>query len=259
MTVLRSIATAFLMFSRVPMPKVAWKPENMRFALAALPLVGALIGALLCGWAWLCDALSIGKILFAAGMTLLPLLVSGGIHLDGFCDTVDALSSHATQERKREILKDPHAGAFAVIGVCVYLLASFALYTELPNEKNAVLLACLIPVLSRGAGALASFGTPSDGAGLLHAMRSSADRRTVVWILAVWCALGVSGLMLLSPLTGGVMALAGALCTVLMVRMSKRQFGGMSGDLAGFLVQVGELVMLLILIVLQRVIWIWFW
>jgi len=240
------------MFSRVPMPKVAWKPENMRFALAALPLVGVLIGALLWSWAWLCDALSVGSILFAAGMTLLPLLVSGGIHLDGFCDTVDALSSHATQERKREILKDPHAGAFAVIGVCAYLLAVFALYTELPNEKNAVLLACLIPVLSRGAGALASFGTPSDGAGLLHTMRSSADRRAVVWILAVWCALGVSGLLLLSPLTGGVMALAGVLCTVLTVRMAKRQFGGMSGDLAGFCIQVCELAMLCGLIFTQK-------
>jgi hypothetical protein len=56
--------------------------------------------------------------------------------------------------------------------------------------------------LSRSAGALASFGTPSDGAGLLHAMRSSADRRAVVVILAVWCTLGVSGLIMLSPLTG---------------------------------------------------------
>lgn len=240
------------MFSRVPMPKVAWKPENMRFALAALPLVGALIGALLWGWAWLCGALSVGSILFAAGMTLLPLLVSGGIHLDGFCDTVDALSSHATQERKREILKDPHTGAFAVIGVCAYFLAVFALYTELPNEKNAVLLACLIPVLSRGAGALASFGTPSDGAGLLHTMRSSADRRAAVMILAVLCALGVSGMLLLSPLTGGVMALAGALCTGLTVRMAKRQFGGMSGDLAGFCIQVCELAMLCGLIFTQK-------
>lgn len=252
MTVLRSIATAFLMFSRVPMPKVAWKPENMRFALAALPLVGALIGALLWGWAWLCGTLSVGSILFAAGMTLLPLLVSGGIHLDGFCDTVDALSSHASPERKREILKDPHAGAFAVIGVCAYFLALFALYTELPNEKNVVLLACLIPVLSRGTGALASFGTPSDGGGLLHAMRSSADRRAAVGILAVWCALGVSGLLLLSPLTGGVMALADALCAVLTVRMAKRQFGGMSGDLAGFCIQICELGMLCGLIVTQK-------
>jgi adenosylcobinamide-GDP ribazoletransferase len=252
MIILRSIATAFLMFSRVPMPKVAWKPENMRFALAALPLVGALIGALLWGWAWLCGVLSIGKILFAAGMTLLPLLVSGGIHLDGFCDTMDALSSHATQERKREILKDPHVGAFAVIGVCAYFLTIFALYTELLGDTRSLLLACLIPALSRSAGALASFGTPSDGAGLLHAMRSSADRRTAVWILAVWCALGVSGLLLLAPLTGGVMALAGALCTVLAVRMAKRQFGGMSGDLAGFCIQVCELAMLCGLIFTQK-------
>ena len=254
MTILRSIATAFLMFSRVPMPKVAWKPENMRLALAALPLIGVLIGALLWGWAWLCGALSIGSILFAAGMTLLPLLVSGGIHLDGFCDTVDALSSHAVPERKRDILKDPHAGAFAVIGVCAYFLAGFALYTELPNEKNAVLLACLIPVLSRGAGALASFGTPSDGAGLLHTMRSSADRRAVVTILGVWCALGVAGMLLLSPLTGGVMALIVALCTVLTVRMAKREFGGMSGDLAGFCIQICELGMLCGLILVQKVV-----
>lgn len=252
MTILRSIATAFLMFSRVPMPKVAWKPENMRFALAALPLVGVLIGALLWGWAWLCGTLSIGNILFAAGMTLLPLLISGGIHLDGFSDTVDALSSHASPERKREILKDPHAGAFAVIGVCAYFLAVFALYTELQSDSQSLLLACLIPVLSRGAGALASFGTPSDGAGLLHAMRSSANQRAVVGILAAWCALGVSGLMLLSPLTGGVMALTGGLCAVLTVRMSKRQFGGMSGDLAGFCIQICELGMLCGLIFTQK-------
>lgn len=252
MRILRSIATAFLMFSRVPMLKVAWKPENMRFALAALPLVGVLIGAVLWGWAWLCGVLSIGNILFAAGMTLLPLLVSGGIHLDGFCDTVDALASHAEPERKREILKDPHAGAFAVIGVCAYLLASFALYTELPNVKSIILLACLIPVLSRSAGALASFGTPSDGAGLLHTMRSSADRRVVVGILAVWCALSVAGLLLLSPFAGGVMALIAALCAVLTMRMSKRQFGGMSGDLAGFCIQICELGMLCGLIFTQK-------
>ena len=139
-----------------------------------------------------------------------------------------------------------------MIGICAYLLASFALYTELPNEKNAVLLACLIPVLSRGAGALASFGTLSDGAGLLHTMRSSADRRAVVVILGVWCALGAAAILLLSPLTGGVMALIAALCAVLTVRLSKREFGGMSGDLAGFCIQVCELGMLCGLIFVQK-------
>lgn len=43
-------------------------------------------------------------------MTLLPLIVSGGIHLDGLVDTADALYSRRETEKKLEILKDPHVG-----------------------------------------------------------------------------------------------------------------------------------------------------
>ena len=44
MNALRSIAMAFAMFSRIPMPRIEWKKENMRYMLCALPLVGAAIG-----------------------------------------------------------------------------------------------------------------------------------------------------------------------------------------------------------------------
>ena len=117
MKIMRNITVAFSMFSQIPMPRVAWNDENMRYMLCAFPLIGVVIG--LCLWAWtgVCILLGINTILFAAGMTLIPVAVTGGIHLDGFSDTVDALSSHAAPEKKREILKDPHAGAFAVIGV----------------------------------------------------------------------------------------------------------------------------------------------
>ena len=107
MKIFRSVALAFSLFSRLPASKVKWEPESMRYALAALPLVGLVVGAAFGGWAWICGALAFGKTLFAAGMTLLPLLVSGGIHMDGFCDTVDALSSHASPERKRELAVKP--------------------------------------------------------------------------------------------------------------------------------------------------------
>ena len=104
MNALRSIAMAFAMFSRIPMPRVEWKKENMRYMLCALPLVGAAIGLALMLWVWVCLRLKMGQTLFAAGIALIPLLLSGGIHMDGFCDTADALSSHQPAERKREIL-----------------------------------------------------------------------------------------------------------------------------------------------------------
>ena len=65
---LRSVAMAFSMFSRLPMPRVEWRPENMHYMLAAYPLVGVAEGALLLLWAWACRALAFGTALFAAGI-----------------------------------------------------------------------------------------------------------------------------------------------------------------------------------------------
>ena len=98
MSILRSIVIAFALFSKIPMPRVEWTKANMQYMLCAFPFVGMVIGLIFVGWMWLCNVLTIGTILFAAGLTLIPIAITGGIHLDGFCDTVDALASHAEPE-----------------------------------------------------------------------------------------------------------------------------------------------------------------
>lgn len=75
-------------------------------------------------------------------MTLLPVLVNGGIHMDGFLDTMDALNSYGSREKKLEILKDSRTGAFAVIGFGLYLVASLALWSEAKTE--------MLPVIGAG-------------------------------------------------------------------------------------------------------------
>ena len=103
MSVLKSLILAFSMFSRIPMPKAEWNEKNMKYMMAFFPLVGAAIGILLMGWGELAASVKMSRILFSCGVTLIPIAVTGGIHLDGFCDTADALSSHAAPEKKREI------------------------------------------------------------------------------------------------------------------------------------------------------------
>ena len=104
MIVLQTIAVAFAMFSAVPVPQFAWNEKNMRYALCAFPLVGLLCGALWC----VCGVLPLPAPARAAGFCLVPVWVTGGIHLDGYADTCDALSSYGDREKKLEILKDPH-------------------------------------------------------------------------------------------------------------------------------------------------------
>jgi len=112
--------------------------------------VGLAAGGACWGWSALCGLLALPDILRGAGLCLLPVLITGGVHLDGYADTCDALASHASPQRRQEILKDPHLGAFAAIRLCVYFLASFALWTALPRyDGPAFLLAfCLSRALS---------------------------------------------------------------------------------------------------------------
>ena len=100
MRVIRSFVIAFSTYSRIPMPQVEWSDENRKYTMCFFSLIGAVIGLLLWGWLWLCDALNIGGLLKGAVGAIIPLLVTGGIHMDGFMDTSDAIASWQTKERQ---------------------------------------------------------------------------------------------------------------------------------------------------------------
>ena len=127
----QSLKIAFSMYSKIPMPKTDWSPANLGYAFCFFPLIGIPIGALLAFWHFIASFLSVHPVLFASVACVIPLGVTGGIHLDGFCDTVDALSSRQPREKKLEILKDPHTGAFAILGCIAYFLLAFGFWTQL--------------------------------------------------------------------------------------------------------------------------------
>lgn len=250
MSFIHSLFAAFSMFSALPMPQVPWEKEKIRYMLVCLPLVGMVIGAMEYLWLLVCQRMSLHGVLSAAGLTLIPVLLTGGIHLDGFMDTVDALKSHAAPEKKRAILKDPHAGAFAIIGLGCYLLAYYALCHDLTRE-NVVLLG-LAHVMSRSLSAVSGTLLPvRPGEGTLNFFHQATDKR--VGLLAVgWVILSAVALVAVNYVTGGVMVLGALAALFLVRRMAMKQFEGMSGDIAGFQLQVAELVLLGLLVFVER-------
>lgn len=247
MTFFCTIAVAFSMFSAIPMPQVEWSPKNMRYALCAFPLVGAVVGALLAVWAFLADGLGAPAILRGAGFTLIPVFITGGIHLDGFADTCDALSSWAGPEKRREILSDPHLGAFAAIKLCGWFIAYFALSCALRPEPRALLCWGLSFVLSRAMSGLAVAWFPlAKDTGLAHSFASSADKKRVRIVLVALC--------LLLGLAVGVLCPLMLVCFLVFFyykRMAAQKFGGLTGDLAGWFLQTAELFMLGALVLAQ--------
>ena len=241
---LKSFASAFLMYSRIPMPLVAWKEENRRYALCFFPLIGVVIGGLLVGWRLLCTRLGWGQLLFATGGMLLPLLITGGIHMDGFCDVTDAKASCAEKEKRLAIMRDSHIGAFAAIYACVYLIIQTALVAELTDLRKTTIVA-LGYVLSRTLSGLAAvtFRAAKHEGALQSFVRPAHKHCTVTTLLCTMAAV-FAVMLAVRPLTGVVCIAAAAIMLGYYKRMAYRLFGGVTGDTAGWFLQMCEMVML---------------
>ena len=250
---MRSLWIAVAMYSKLPAPRVDWDERGLSWALCWFPAVGAAIGALLWLWLRLCGLLAVGPVLRGAGALLLPAAVSGGIHLDGFCDTADALGSHQSRERKLEILKDSHTGAFAIICCGLYLLFFFSAWTEVVPRGRAALVLALGPVLSRSLSGLAAASWPNArGSGLLATFTRPMDGRRARAVLGLWVLACCAAMVGLDPWTGAASVASAGLSFLYYRRMSMGQFGGITGDLAGFFLQVCECAMVLSVVLAQR-------
>lgn len=240
-----SFKIAFSMYSTIPMPYADWNRENMRYAICFFPFVGVPIGFILLGWWALADWMEIGAALRAAVSTAIPLWLTGGIHLDGFCDTTDALSSHQTRERKLQILKDSHVGSFAVMGCAVYLLVTFALWTEQEFRWKTLGILAIGFVLSRSLSGLSVVCfRPAKAEGTLAAFSNASQKKATTVLLCCFLFICMACMLWLDWKTA-LIVWSGVGISFLYYGISiRRQFGGITGDLAGYFLQLCELLML---------------
>lgn len=236
-----SLIVAFAMYSKIPMPNIEWSRENMKYPLCFFPLVGVVIGAILCGWRIAYPYLCNGNFLPAVVFVIVPVIISGGIHVDGFIDTVDAICSHKPMERKLEILKDTHTGAFAIIMTIAYFLIALGVWSEMPIDAVPVLAVGF--VMSRALSGLAIVLFPHAKTSKLLAAFADGANKKIVGITMVIYVIACGALMCyMQPLYGSIAILGAAISFGYYYYTAKKHFGGITGDVAGYFVQVCELV-----------------
>ena len=237
------------------MPRADWEKENMKYAMCFFPWVGAVIGACVYLWGRFAGNISVGSILYAAVLTLIPIFITGGIHLDGLLDTADALSSWQTRERRLEILKDSHTGAFAIITCCMYFIAYFGFSSELFEMQRieGIGVIAIGFFLSRCLSGFSVTAFPcAKDSGLAATFANGADKKRAGKVLIVEGILAIAVMIWVSiPL--GIAALVAALLTFWWYHhMSVEKFGGITGDLAGCFLQVCELMILVAVVVVEK-------
>jgi adenosylcobinamide-GDP ribazoletransferase len=237
----RSILIALRFLTRLPLPPAGdITPRDAAWSMMAFPLVGAIMGLLLVAadglahWLW--------PPLPASAMVLVTwVLLSGGLHLDGFIDCCDALWSAKSPAERLEILRDVHTGAYGVVGAVLLLMGKWAMLAglEWPLRGRVLVMA---PAIARWTMTYATWRYPyaRRGPGLGAWFKSELRGRHVLVGAAAGSAVCLAA--------GGPFGLAlfalGWLTAVGLARWSQARLGGLTGDVYGMICELVEMVLL---------------
>ncbi|HHS7809592.1 adenosylcobinamide-GDP ribazoletransferase [Pseudomonas putida] len=232
------IALQFLSSLPIRLPGMP-EPQQLGRSLLFYPLVGLLFGGIL--WAFNLALAGAPLLLHAALLLTVWVLLSGALHLDGLADSADAwLGGFGDRERTLTIMKDPRSGPIAVVTLVLVLLLKFCALLALIEQGDAVML-IIVPLLGRAALLGLFLTTPYVRAGGLgQALADHLPRRAGWWVLgasALACLL-IAGVKAIVAL---VVALVGF---VWLRRVMMRRLGGTTGDTAGALLELLEMVVL---------------
>jgi adenosylcobinamide-GDP ribazoletransferase len=236
-------------YSRLPIPAPrGHEMPDFRTAVRALPLAGALIGAVAAAALLAARAFGLPPFLAAALAVGALVLVTGALHEDGLADLADGFGGGATREEKLEIMRDSRLGSYGAIVLTLSLMLRVGALSTLAERSvlQAAGILVFTAALSRTAGLLPIMmlaPARSDGAG--HAALrpfEQALRTAALLVLATALPPLVAG----APLSGALLAAAGAAgAAYAMAKLAERQIGGLTGDVLGAAQQAAEIAALL--------------
>ncbi len=224
-----NLITAIRTLTILPVPgREAGRPADSFYFF---PLVGEMIGGAVLLAAWLV-AVRIGWTMGAAWAGVFVMVcLTRALHLDGLGDTVDAFFAANTRERRLEIMKDPHVGAFGAAAIVLAILCKAVALERLCATGHFAWIILPI-VLARMVMVLVAVSLPYARAEGGKARDFFTGAKPAHFWAA--CAVAVLFCYLHAGYLGLLVAAAALLLGLFMVRWMKRNFGGATGDLLGF-------------------------
>lgn len=245
-----SLLIAFSMYSKIPVPKHEWTEKGMKYAICFFPMVGMVLGIIVELAGLFLFRLNLKGIFLPCIMSVIPLFITGGIHMDGFLDTMDGISSYQPKEKRLEILKDSNSGAFAIIGGLVYMTLSIGAWSEI--SVRSLPFIALGYTLSRAISGLClvSF-RQARKEGLAATFCSGAKEKAVIITMPIYMIAALAAAYIINPFGALALLLAAVISSGFHYYNCMHNFGGITGDLAGFFLQLMELLLIIICMIFE--------
>jgi len=218
--------------------------------MAFFPLVGLIIGLILAVGHYLFSLLFSEPLSLWLTIGLLALLTRG-LHLDGFADTMDGLGSGGSREKILEVMRDSRIGAFGVIGLILLIGAKYFALDQIPRAASIPYALILMVVTARNAMVLVCYRSPyaRSGEGLAKPFTENLGFREI--ILSFATAFGIA--LLVMGIRGVAVFVGIGLFSLIYRYFFIRKLGGVTGDILGAANELAELLCLLLITILEPI------
>lgn len=237
------VAVTWLTVAPLPHPRAAMDRRTGGAAIAAVPIVGVLLGATAAAVAFGLSHTRLPDLVIGLLVVAVLALVTRGMHLDGLADTADGLGCYGDPDRVRQVMRSGDVGPFGAATLVMVLAVQAVAFGTLADRHEwaqiafAVVLARVAVVYACRRGLDAA---NADGFGALVA-------GTQRWSILVWTAVAFGAAW---PL--GVRAICAVpavlVFTVMFTAHCRRRMSGVSGDVLGAVVELATAAALVILI-----------
>lgn len=215
--------------------------ETVAKNMYLFPIAGAVIG-LIVGAAGYGLSLFIQPLITGLILTASLTIITGIHHTDALCDFADGMMVKGTKEKKLKAMRDPAVGSAGVMTIVLYaagmilaisMMKGFALFEAVLFSELMAKLSMVIQA-NRGFSAWEGLSSPFT--------KSMKDPRK----LAVAAGIAIIPTVIFGGLTGVFVVISCVGLSFLLLTVSNRSFGGISGDVFGASNELVRLASLLI-------------
>lgn len=250
MKLLKGLIINLQFFTSLPLKmELPMDNEHLGSAVKAFPILGLLQGAVYSALLFILSQWSpLSPLALAFILWLAMIIITGGLHIDGWMDASDAFFSYQDKERRLEIMKDSRTGAFGVQSVIVLLAAKFLFIYEVVSSISPILyiLILFIPFLSKSVMGFVLLTVQAAKKEGLAALFQGAGKRSslIIYPFYIIFALATVFLIDISWMWPSLILIAATVLGYFFIRSKAvKWFGGITGDVIGASVEGTELLL----------------
>lgn len=248
--------------TRISIKKDIGYDSHMERGIVYFPVVGAIIGLLLFvgfrAFNWLFSGID-NIYLLATLILILELIITGGLHMDGFGDTFDGFFSYRSKDRILEIMKDPRLGTNGLLAIVVLVVLKIVAMATLIYYNLAVYL-IFMPIVGRLAGVFLTYKTRparENGMGNMFIGKCSTSALVLASLFTALSAIAIEYLIGFNTYIFIYLYLIGSMVLIfvlsrLLISLSYRRIDGITGDLLGCVIEISEVVFLIYILIVMR-------